>query len=157
LKKIYAILSILILAIALNNPLIAQDKELSIMAPYVMAGKWTGKIIQQKGGIAEEYYYEIELSLSGTELSGKGFIKADNNYGHFEISGTLKGNLVKLEDLRISNENIRERAAWCIKKMELKLIFRNGSYCLEGPWTGYSQLGNCSPGNIYLKKSAIKA
>ena len=127
------------------------------MAPYVMSGKWTGKITQQKGGLAEEYYYEIELSLSDTKLSGKGYIKTNNNYGYFEISGNLKGNTVKLEDIRITNENIRERAAWCIKNMQLKLIFKNGNYCLEGPWTGYSQLGNCSPGHIYLKKNAIKA
>lgn len=140
-----------------NKEVSAQEKELAIMAPYVIGGKWTGKIVQQKGGIAESYYYEIELSLTHNKIKGKGFIKTESMYGHFEISGSLNGSAVQLEDVRITNENIREQAAWCIKKMRLNLIFKNGVYCLEGPWSGYTQWGDCSPGKIYLKRDAIRA
>ncbi len=135
----------------------AQNKELSLMAPYVLAGKWTGKIKQQAGGIAEEYIYEISLKLNGNNISGTGVIKTGSMYGYFELSGKLNGNSVQLEDLRITNENIRDRAAWCIKKMKLRFLFKDGHYVLEGPWSGYSSMGNCSPGNIYLKKEAIRA
>jgi hypothetical protein len=137
--------------------LCAQEKELEIMAPYVLDGKWTGILTQMSGGISQEYAYEISLKLKGNNLSGNGSIKTGSLYAHFEIRGHLDGSAVYLEDLRITNEKMREMASWCIKKMPLKLKFRGGAYRLEGPWSGKSSYGPCTPGQIYLKKETVRA
>ncbi len=135
----------------------AQVAELEIMAPYVIAGKWTGQLTQVSGGIAKQYYYEVDLTLNGTTIAGKGIIKTGSMYGYFRIKGELKGHQVLLKDVEITNEKIRERAAWCIKNMPLQFLYRAGAYRLEGPWSGYTTRGDCQPGRIYLQKAAIRA
>jgi hypothetical protein len=136
---------------------LAQEKELEIMAPFILEGEWTGKLTQVSGGIAREYSYEIKISLQDSIISGKASLKSGSNYAYFDIRGTLKGSSVALEDLRISNELIPNGSAWCIKKMPLKLKFLNGVFLLEGPWTGTSILKPCTPGMIYLWKATPRA
>jgi hypothetical protein len=139
------------------SSIIAQEKELEIMAPFILEGEWTGKLTQLSGGIAKEYQYEIKISLKDSLISGKASLKSGSNYAYFDIKGILKGSSVELEDLRISNELIPSRSAWCIKKMPLKFKFWNGAYLLEGPWTGTSTLKPCTPGMIYLWKATVRA
>jgi hypothetical protein len=135
----------------------AQEKELEIMAPFILEGEWTGKLTQISGGIAREYNYDIKISLQDSLISGKASLKSGSNYAYFDIKGKYKGSAVDLEDLRISNELIPSRSAWCIKKMPLKLKFLNGVFLLEGPWTGTSTLKPCTPGMIYLWKATVRA
>lgn len=135
----------------------AQDEELKTVAPYILQGQWKGKLTQLVGGIAKEYDFEISLKLNGDIISGTGVLKAGNNYGNFEISGKLEGTSVSLEDVKITNKNIRQNADWCIKKMPLKFLFRASAFRLEGPWSGYSEYGSCKPGQIFLKKESIRA
>ncbi len=137
--------------------IIAQEKELEIMAPFILEGEWSGKLTQVSGGIAREYNYEIKISLQDSIISGKASLKSGSNYAYFDIKGTLKGSSVELEDLRITNELIPSRSAWCIKKMPLKLKFLNGVFLLEGPWTGTSTLKPCTPGMVYLWKATVRA
>jgi hypothetical protein len=145
------------LLLTFSFSLSAQETELEIMAPYIVGGRWTGKLTQKVGGISQEYDYELTLTLTGNEIIGKGILKTGSSYGYFDVKGTLIGSAVKLEDVRITNQNIRERAAWCIKNMPLQFRFRNGAYSLEGPWSGFSSIGSCNPGFIYLRKEAIRA
>jgi hypothetical protein len=147
----------ILLFLSSSFQLFGQTEELEIMAPYIISGKWTGRLTQGVGGISKSYVYEIELELNGNQIKGTGVIKTGSNFGYFKISGTLEGNKVRLKDVEITNEKIRERAAWCIKNMPLQFLFKNGTYRLEGPWTGYTSKGDCSPGRIYLEKSAIRA
>lgn len=149
--------SIFLFLLMMTFQLFGQTEELKVMAPYVLAGKWTGQLTQGVGGLAKSYVYEIEIKLDGTKVIGTGVIKTGANFGYFRMEGVLKGNDVILKDVEITNEKIRERAAWCIKKMPLKFLFKGGEYRLEGPWTGYTSRGDCSPGRIYLKKAAIRA
>jgi hypothetical protein len=137
--------------------LTAQEKELEIMAPYVIEGEWTGKLTQYSGGIAKEYVYEIKLVLKDSVLSGNAILKSGGSFANFEMKGSLKATAVNLEDVRITNEMINVRSAWCIKKMPLKLKFYNGAYLLEGPWSGTSTLKPCTPGMIYLWKATPRA
>jgi hypothetical protein len=154
-KKIPLTLALLFLIFSL--PSFAQEKELAIMAPYIVGGKWTGKLTQKTGGISQEYEYEVDLTLKNNIIGGKAVIKTASMYANFEIKGTLSGTSVNIEDIRITNENIRDKAAWCIKKLSLKFLFRDGAYRLEGAWSGRSSIGDCQPGYIYLRKAAIKA
>ena len=135
----------------------AQEKELEIMAPFIIEGIWTGKLTQVSGGIAREYAYEITISLKDSLISGMGTIKTGTSYANFDIKGKLIGSKVDLEDIKISNENIPNRSAWCIKKMPLKFKFGNGAYLLEGPWSGTSTLKPCTPGMIFLRKETLRA
>jgi hypothetical protein len=135
----------------------AQEKELEIMAPFIIEGEWTGKLTQYSGGIAKEYVYEIKLVVKDSILRGNGTIKSGGSFANFELKGILKASTVNLEDVRITNEMISGRSAWCIKKMPLKLKFYNGTYMLEGPWSGTSTLKPCSPGMIYLWKATPRA
>jgi len=135
----------------------AQEMELEIMAPFILEGEWSGKLMQVSGGIAKEYNYEIKISLKDSLISGKASLKSGTNFAFFDIKGKYKGSSVDLEDLRISNELIPNGSAWCIKKMPLKLKFLNGVYLLEGPWTGTSTLKPCTPGMIYLWKATVRA
>jgi len=154
-KKIGLALTMLFFAFSFSC--FAQEKELAIMAPYIVGGKWTGKLTQKTGGISQEYEYEVDLTLKNNIIGGKAVIKTASMYAYFEIKGTLSGSNVNIEDIRITNENIRDRAAWCIKKLSLKFIFRDGAYRLEGSWSGRAATGDCQPGYIYLRKAAIKA
>ena len=147
--------SFLLLMSALS--LSAQEKELEIMAPYIIEGEWTGKLTQYSGGIAREYVYDIKLVLKDSILSGKAMLKSGESFANFELRGRLKATAVNLEDVRITNEMIIGRSAWCIKKMPLKLKFFNGAFLLEGPWSGTSTLKPCSPGMIYLWKVTPRA
>ena len=137
--------------------LAAQENELEIMAPFIVEGEWTGKLTQYSGGIAKEYVYEIKLVLKDSTLTGIGIIKTGENFASFELKGSLKATAVNLEDVRITNEMISGRSAWCIKKMPLKLKFYNGAFLLEGPWSGISTLKPCTPGMIYLWKATPRA
>ena len=148
---------IVLLLMTVSHFSYAQQSELEIMAPYVLSGAWVGELTQEAGGIAKRYQYEVDLTLEGNKISGKGILTVGNMFGDFEISGYFDGQDVFLEDIKITNENIRDKAAWCIKRMPLKLLFKKGEYCLEGSWSGYTSAGQCSPGRIYLKKIAIKA
>ena len=82
----------------------AQEKELEIMAPFIIEGIWTGKLTQVSGGIAREYAYEITISLKDSLISGMGTIKTGTSYANFDIKGKLIGSKVDLEDIKISNE-----------------------------------------------------
>lgn len=135
----------------------AQETELAVMAPLMLAGKWTGKLTQDKGGIARTYYYEIEISLDGQDIVGTGMIRAGRMFGYFNLKGRLEGTKVTLEDIEITNEEIKERAAWCLKKMPLKFRFQEGKYKLIGPWSGVVPWRDCSPGEIELEKASIRA
>lgn len=135
----------------------AQEKELAVMAPLILSGKWTGKLTQEKGGIAKTYYYEVELSLNGQDIVGTGMIRAGRMFGYFNIKGKLEGTKVTLEDIEITNEEIKERAAWCLKKMPLHFRFQDRKYKLIGPWSGVVPWRDCSPGEIELEKASIRA
>lgn len=136
---------------------LAQKEQLSLMAPYVLEGKWTGHLTQQAGGLARKYYYQIEITLHGNEILAKGFIKETNREGHFAIEGSYSGTIVQLKDLRITQQKLPKKAAWCIKTMKLQLILRDGVFCLKGDWSGYVPWGNCNPGTIFLTKDTIRA
>lgn len=84
-------------------------------------------------------------------------IRAGRMFGYFNLKGRLEGTKVTLEDIEITNEEIKERAAWCLKKMPLKFRFQDSKYKLIGPWSGVVPWRDCSPGEIELEKASIRA
>jgi hypothetical protein len=150
-------LQILFFFVCLTPHSRAQHEELEIMMPYIIGGKWTGNLIQQSGGIAKNYFYEIELSVKDSLISGTAIIQTNTDFCQFELSGKIRTLEVQLEDVRITDEKIKNRAAWCIKQMKLQFLFKEGSYRLEGSWYGNSKIGKCQPGLIILKKETVRA
>jgi hypothetical protein len=66
-----------------------------------------------------------------------------------KLRGTIKGNRLSFEEIKITRENTAPDSGWCIKSGKLKLINIKGKLRLKGNWQGGE---TCSPGTIVLKK-----
>ncbi|MCH2042691.1 MAG: hypothetical protein MK212_01000 [Saprospiraceae bacterium] len=142
----------------LNFTSFAQEDLLQKVAPDHIPGKWKGKLIQGEGGLAREYTFELNLELdTQNKIKGHSYIYVDKSHAKISLKGELKGNQIHLQEIKIVDYKITPSYLWCIKKMDLKFLFKRSFFRLEGKWTGSTSQGECTPGVIQLKKATIKA
>lgn len=138
----------------------AQVSELEQVALHELKGKWVGTLTQEAGGLASEYTFEVVINIENDSIKGYSTIELNGTKGKINLTGTIDGLYVQIEEIRLASKDwTKENTSWCIKTMKLNLGFKRGKFRLEGPWSGFSNKfkGRCSPGNIYLKKEAIRA
>lgn len=137
---------------------LAQKDLLSKVAPSHIPGKWKGKLIQGKGGLAREYTFELDLELDDqNKIKGNSYIYVDKSHAKISLKGELRGDKIHIQEIKIVDYKITPSYLWCIKKMDLKFLFKRSYFRLEGKWKGNTSQGECTPGVIQLKKATIKA
>jgi hypothetical protein len=131
----------------------------------LVTGRWRGQLTQHPGDglVSTTYYFELELRVQGTSVSGTSYSSAGQGRkryaAKFAVEGQLdaQGNLNLAETELIEFQNDLGKATnHCLKKAQLKLSQPdNGEPCLlTGDWQGVdSQNGYpCPPGTIHLEK-----
>lgn len=125
-----------------------------------ISGKWVGTLLQNPGGLATKYYFEMNLKQKKNIISGTSSISMAENpevTGLMSIRGTFDGTYFYYEDIKILNQKgLTDMSDWCIKKCKFSFEKIDGQYVLNGHWTGNSRFGYCSPGTVKVKKAIKK-
>ena len=123
-----------------------------------IAGQWKGTVTQNEGGYKSSYSFELYLTQRGNTVTGRSYVFIEDIFAVIELKGTVKsGKLLFIEETKILDHRKYEDMEWCIKKMQLVLIYKNDKLELNGYWQGKSPEGDCIPGEIHLKKEVPRA
>lgn len=123
-----------------------------------ISGQWEGKITQKEGGYKTEYYIVLRISQQGNRIKGRSNVFVDDIKATMEIEGKLRnGLLLEYKEVKMTDFTKLENMEWCMKKVQLILKKEKNSLKLEGFWQGKSKDGPCIPGEIYLKKTKLRA
>ncbi len=127
-----------------------------LLAQNSLTGKWTGKLFQDAGGFASEYYFELNIEETDGSVTGTSFIRLDKaTAGMMQVEGSFDGKLFVYEEPRILNQSgITDTSAWCLKHCELEMNRKGDELFLKGTWIGSTRFGSCSPGIITLSRYA---
>jgi|AATN01.1.fsa_nt_gi hypothetical protein len=122
------------------------------------SGQWVGRLTQKSGGYRTDYYFEINLQISGNQVTGRSYVSVDNIYAEMELVGFIaEGDVLHFQEERLVRAQKPKELEWCYKSGQLKLVRRSDAIYLEGPWQGVADSGPCIPGWIVLKKQVPKA
>lgn len=121
-----------------------------------MSGEWNGVLRQEVGGAASAYYFQLNLQQEGEIITGTSkvyFVEKPQYYAVMELRGTFKDDILRLNELKIKEEQVFGGLEWCVKKMSLKFTFQKDGFCINGTWSGTVQDGSpCVPGTIKMCK-----
>ncbi|THH41643.1 hypothetical protein [Neolewinella litorea] len=119
-----------------------------------ISGSWTGLLLQNEGGFAEQFELYMNLEQIGLSVKGTAYVRLGELQAEMKVSGfqTPDGSwrISELEILR--NNKAGLTVAWCLKEYDLRADYRDGELVLTGPWWGNSEYGPCVPGSITLRK-----
>ncbi|PHI20069.1 hypothetical protein CEQ90_10060 [Lewinellaceae bacterium SD302] len=124
-----------------------------------ISGVWVGSLYQQEGGIADEFYFLLEINQQGLYAEGISRVGLEDIQAAITFVATreLAGHWAFTER-EITSSRAPDNLEWCYKQYHLKLKYASdGSMILTGPWWGRSKSGACIPGTIILKKSKTRA
>jgi outer membrane protein OmpA-like peptidoglycan-associated protein len=115
-----------------------------------LVGNWQGILTQPNGGLDDNYAFWFTFKQTKDSIHGFSRLELSNsnNFGIIELKGTIKGNVITVQETKITEENIRYGASWCIKRYVLTYDPNDGS--LSGTWESTK---TCGPGKIYLFKA----
>jgi hypothetical protein len=139
-----AILSILLLFFFCSD---AQD----------INGIWKGKLVMEPGGCFPVYNIELQLSVSGSVISGVSYHYSDtSNFVKETFSGNYKAdsNSIAISEIGVTTFRIPQDCTPCIKKYSLSFHKGGNEEQLRGTWTGRTMDNktNCPPGTIVLTR-----
>jgi hypothetical protein len=138
-----------------RTPTLVPTRTPTVPPVSNVAGKWAGTA-SQPGGTVATWNYTLDLTQNGATVSGTSrggaFVGGTEYYYVMTISGTVKGNVVTLQDGRITGGTSPPSAysSWCIKSMVL--TFTAGAATMVGPW----QAPGCSPGEISVRRTSAR-
>ena len=112
------------------------------------------------GGCFPVYNIELQLTVTGTKITGSAYHFSDSaNYVRENFEGSFKkdSNIISIQENGIITFRIKEDCVPCVKKYELS--YHRGSQAvaeeqLRGFWTGKATDGKtaCEPGTIVLTR-----
>jgi hypothetical protein len=115
-------------------------------------GKWTGQLLQPKSAGNTQFDYSMNLTESGTSISGTAHISVLNQpqyFADFTVTGTTAGTQLTFVAGKITSQvPPNTGGSWCLEQGTLTL--GGGGTTLSGPWTSQS---GCAPGTIALTRS----
>jgi hypothetical protein len=116
-----------------------------------VAGRWTGQLLQPKTGGNTQFDYSLNLTTTGTAVSGTSHISVLNQpqfYADFTVTGTVSGSQLDFTEVAITAQvPPNTGGSWCIKRGTLTL--GGDGKTLSGAW---SSAGGCAPGTIALTR-----
>lgn len=108
-------------------------------------GQWTGRLVQDPGGIFESYPFSVTLYQHDGHLSGTTYISIPSDlrqYGVITLEGEVDGNSVRFSETRIIAQQLNPDWRWCLKTVEMHV---DGNH-LTGEWTA----PGCPSGHLEL-------
>ena len=127
--------------------LFAQTDELD--------GVWEGYITQDPGGLAQEYYFQVDLDILDEELVGTTTIRLLDKpdvYGIMNMHGKVTDEEISFEEDAILKQQIYTYAYWCLKEIQLKPVQLDGKTVLQGKWLSDRCPGT---GEVTLEKTVL--
>ena len=116
------------------------------------SGHWTGILLQPKTTGNTEFAYSMNLSVTGTAVSGTAHIAVSGQpqfYADFTISGTTTATQLDFTEVAITAQvPPNTGGSWCLKRGTLTLAADGHS--AAGSW---SSTGGCAPGTLSLTRS----
>ena len=94
------------------------ELQFSTDDPVPVNGYWSGQLDQP----GKTFPIELSLVQNGVNLSGTSTIRYDQYYGIMEVVGFAVGNKIRIEELRIVDQDPEPGFRWCIKYMELTYL-----------------------------------
>lgn len=120
-----------------------------------MTGEWNGMLKQETGGVAQIYYFSMNLKHQGKNITGTSKISLTTNpqlYAVMELRGTFQHDILQFEETKIKTQAPNSNIKWCIKKGRLKFTIKKDGFCVDGTWGGKTEQGVCPPGTLTICK-----
>lgn len=121
-----------------------------------ISGEWNGILRQEEGGVADSYFFTLNLIQDGNRIHGTSKVALSEDSEYFvtmKLKGKFKDDVFTFSESKIINQNTYEGLEWCFKTSSLTFTFQNGGFCLKGTWTGKAKSGqSCQPGTVKLCK-----
>ena len=140
LQRIYLICICSLLCFAVNG----QD----------ISGEWNGIITQDGGGIANQYYFSLNIKQEGNKITGFSKVELYHNdkrimYARKSLVGEFKGKKLLFKETGIIEQKMVMTTNLCLIQAKLDFVFDKGALCLIGTWGGKT-VDNvvCSTGKI---------
>lgn len=123
-----------------------------------LSGSWSGILLQNEGGFADQFELYFEVEQIGISMQGKAYVKLGELSAEMKVSGyqTPNGSWRLSETKILRNNKAGLQVSWCMKEYDLRVDYRDGELVLTGPWWGSSEYGACVPGSITLKRRLKK-
>ncbi|MFD2920922.1 hypothetical protein ACFS6H_14455 [Terrimonas rubra] len=120
-------------------------------------GIWKGKLVMEPGGCFPVYNIELQITLTGSRISGNSYHFSDTtNFVKeiFEGSFDSTSKVLLLNELSVATFRIPADCTPCIKKFTLTYHTDGKEEQLRGSWTGKTLDKNtdCPPGSIVLTR-----
>lgn len=131
-----------------NESIINESPE------FGLKSKWKGYILQNSSnGLAHKYHFTLEFNSSKSNdlLTGTSLIEMTDEsamFARMEFKGKLENKELFLEETKIIDQNIRQNAYWCLKKIRLKRNDSNHKLILQGFWESEECSGDS---DVYLE------
>lgn len=127
-------------------------------------GIWRGKLVMEPGGCFPVYNIELQLTVTGTRISGVSYHYSDtSNFVKETFDGSYRSdsNTISISEIGVTTFRIPPDCIPCIKKYSLSFHKGGNEEQLRGSWSGKTMdnKSNCPPGTIVLTrytKSAFK-
>jgi hypothetical protein len=121
-------------------------------------GKWKGVLTQQEGGYKKQYEFYVEIKLDGDRVIGRSQVEVDELFAKMKIKGRiLNAQSLEFSEIQILDMEKEPGMNWCFKHCILELERIGDSWRLKGEWSGFSEYGSCTPGQIFLRKLRPRA
>ena len=120
-------------------------------------GLWKGRLVMEPGGCFPVYNIEMQITASGTRISGNSYHYSDtSNYVKEAFTGLYDSTNASMiiEEQQVSVFRIPADCIPCIKKYTLTYHTDGKEEQLRGSWTGRTMDGKsyCPPGTIVLTR-----
>lgn len=122
-------------------------------------GIWRGKLVMEPGGCFPVYNIELQLTVSGTTISGVSYHFSDtSNYVKETFTGRYQpdSNIISISEMGVTTFHIPPDCIPCIKRYTLAFHKGGNDEQLRGSWTGRTMDNKtaCPPGTIVLNRVA---
>lgn len=125
---------------------------------FDLTGEWKGELLQEEGGFASNYYFQMNIKQQkgSSIITGSSHIRLSQEVmGTMQVIGQRKGdNRVVFKEPKILKQaGITDTSAWCLKYYTMTVTKEGEFLFMRGDWTGNTMDGiKCSPGTIVLRK-----
>ncbi|MFM7710090.1 MAG: hypothetical protein ACKO5C_04180, partial [Ferruginibacter sp.] len=133
-----------------------------VVAGQSFNGQWKGHFQDIATGRPETCEYSLELSISGSTVSGNSFTYfSENNHRYYticKISGTWQAakNELTIQETELVKTNLPNHIQNCFQRHTLVYSHESGNDVLKGNWLPAYKNSECGFGNTYLYRKTLQ-